>query len=92
MEPPHPGAFGEIRMYLIGCILLFVGGIWLIVNGFRKSIWWGLGNLLIPFVALIFGLLNFAENKIPLLLYVIGVVLFFLGGGMSAGIPTTATL
>ncbi|HEX7803355.1 MAG TPA: hypothetical protein VF471_11440 [Pseudoxanthomonas sp.] len=79
-------------MYLIGCILLFVGGIWLIVNGFRKSIWWGLGNLLIPFVALIFGLLNFAENKIPLLLYVIGVVLFFLGGGMSAGIPTTATL
>lgn len=79
-------------MYWIGCILMLVGGIWLIVNGFRKSIWWGLGNLLIPFVALIFGLLNFAENKIPLLLYVVGLVLFFMGGGMSAGIPATPTV
>ncbi|HWU70525.1 MAG TPA: hypothetical protein VN017_04125 [Pseudoxanthomonas sp.] len=78
-------------MYWLALILMFVGGIWLIVNGFRKSIWWGLGNLLIPFVALIFGLLNFAENKIPLLLYVIGVVLFFVSGGWAAGMPAPAT-
>lgn len=70
-------------LFWIGVALMFFGGVWIIINGFKKSVWWGLGCLIIPFVALIFGLLNFAQNKIPLLLYVLGLILFFAGGGMN---------
>ena len=59
----------------------FVGWLWLVVNAFRQSAMWGIGSLLISPIALIFGLLNFAENKIPLLLCVVGIVLYFLGVG-----------
>jgi len=52
-------------------IAYLVGFIWLVVLGFKKSVWWGLGNLLVPFVALIFGIIHWAEAKTPLLLYVI---------------------
>jgi hypothetical protein len=33
---------------------------------------------------LIFGLLNFGENKIPLLLSVVGLVMYFMGAGSMA--------
>jgi hypothetical protein len=35
-------------------------------------------------IALIFGLLNFSENKIPLLLSVAGLVMYFMGAGAMA--------
>lgn len=72
-------------MYVLGIVLIAIGAIWIIVNAFGQSVWWGIGSLLIPFVALIFALLNFAENKLPLLLYVVGVVLLVMGGGFSPG-------
>lgn len=68
-------------MYWLGIVLSLVGGLWIVVNAFRTSVLWGLGSLLIPFVSLIFALMNFAENKVPLLLCVIGLVLVFMGYG-----------
>jgi hypothetical protein len=69
-------------MFWLGALLSTVGGLWLVVNAFRSSgALWGLGSLLIPFVAQIYGLLNFTENKIPLLLSVVGIALFFMGYG-----------
>ena len=51
-------------------------------NAFRSNgVLWGLGSLLVPFVAQIYGVLNFAENKIPLLLSVVGIAMFFMGYG-----------
>ena len=70
-------------LYWIGLLLLGGGGIWIVVNGFSQSVMWGLGCLLIPFVALIFGVINFAENKVPLLMYVGGAILLVMGGGFS---------
>ncbi len=70
-------------VHTLGLLLFVVGAIWIVVNAFGQSVWWGLGSLLVPFVALIFALLNFAENKLPLLLYVVGTVLLFMGGGFS---------
>lgn len=70
-------------MFWIGTILILVSWLWIAVNGFRKSVLWGLGCLLVPLVGLIFAVLNFAENKIPLLLYVAGIVLFVVGGGVA---------
>ena len=66
-------------MYYLGIALCLIGGLWIVVNAFRKSIWWGLGSLLIPFVALVFAIMNFAGNKIPLAIYVVGIVLILVG-------------
>lgn len=68
-------------MFWLGVILSLVGSLWIVVNAFRTSVLWGLGSLFVPFVSLIFALLNFAGNKIPLLLCVIGMVLCFMGWG-----------
>lgn len=77
-------------MFWIGALLCIVGGLWIVVNAFKESIWWGLGSLLIPLVGLIFAIMNFAENKIPLLLYVIGIVVLFVGGAFSGQPPVVA--
>ena len=69
-------------MFWLGALLSTVGGLWLVVNAFRSSgVLWGLGALIVPFVAQLYGLLNFSENKIPLLISVAGIVLFFMGYG-----------
>ena len=68
-------------MFWLGVILSLVGGLWIVVNAFRTSVLWGLGSLLVPFVSLIFAIMNFGENKIPLILSVIGTVLVFMGYG-----------
>lgn len=67
-------------MFWLGMLLSTVGGLWLVVNAFRShGVLWGLGSLLIPFVAQLYGLLNFSDNKIPLLLSVAGCALVFMG-------------
>lgn len=71
-------------MYWLGIVLSLVGGLWIVVNAFRTSVLWGIGSLLIPFVSLVFALMNFAENKVPLLLCVVGMVLIFMGYGAMA--------
>lgn len=68
-------------MFWLGVLLSLVGSLWIVVNAFRTSVLWGLGTLFVPFVSLIFALLNFAGNKIPLLLCVLGLVLCFMGWG-----------
>jgi len=70
-------------MFWLGVALGFIGWLWLVVNAFRTSALWGVGSLVISPIALIFGLLNFGENKIPLLLSVLGLVLYFMGAGAA---------
>lgn len=70
-------------MFWLGVAIGFIGWLWLVVNAFRTSALWGVGSLLISPIALIFGLLNFGENKIPLLLSVLGLVLYFMGAGAA---------
>ncbi|MEH6422477.1 hypothetical protein [Pseudomonas sp. CGJS7] len=74
-------------MYWLGVALCLIGGLWIVINAFRKSIWWGLGSLIIPFVAVVFAIINFAENKIPLAIYVVGIILLVVGmpSGASYG-------
>lgn len=71
-------------MFWLGVILSLIGGLWIVVNAFRTSVLWGLGSLLVPFVSLIFALLNFGTNKIPLLISVIGMALLVMGYGSLA--------
>jgi hypothetical protein len=67
----------------IGGILLLVGGIWLIVLAFQKSILWGICSLLIPFVVLIFALMNLPATQKPLIIAIVGLVLQIVGGAMG---------
>ena len=71
-------------MFWLGVALSLVGWLWLVVNAFRESALWGIGSLLISPIALIFGLVNFSANKIPLLLCIVGVVMYFMGVGAVA--------
>lgn len=69
-------------MFWLGMILASVGGLWLAINAFRAgSALWGIGALLLPFVAQIYGFLNLDDNKVPLILSGIGIVLLFMGYG-----------
>lgn len=72
-------------MSTLGMVLLVVGTLWIVVNAFGQSVLWGLGALLLPLVALIFAVMNFAENKLPLLLWVVGAVMYVMGGGFAPG-------
>ena len=75
----------------LGLLFIYVGGgmagiaqIWLAVVAFQKGILWGLAVLCIPFVALVFILLNFRESKGALVLYVLGVLLAGAGSGLAS--------
>ena len=65
-------------MVFLGYIALLcgvVGWLWIVVLAFSEGeTLWGIGSLIIPLVALIFGIMNFEETKIPLLLMGIGFV------------------
>ena len=62
-------------LLILGMILGVVGGIWLLVVTFKTSVWWGLGSLFIPFVSLIFVIMNWQATKKPFLIQLAGVVL-----------------
>jgi hypothetical protein len=80
-----------------GGIATVVGGIWLIVLAFRKSILWGLGSLFISPIAIVFAIMNWSIAKRPFLIEIAGVVVLFIGmalsgAGMSAGEAAGALL
>jgi hypothetical protein len=61
-------------LFYLGLVVALVGGIWLLVVTFKKSVWWGLGSLFIPLVGLIFVIMNWELTKKPFLIYLAGVV------------------
>lgn len=73
-----------MALYVLGALVYLAGFIWIVVNAFKTSILWGLGSLLVPFVALIFAIMNWAQNKKPFLIMVAGIVVMIVGGVMLA--------
>lgn len=61
-------------LVIIGAILGIVGYVWLLVLAFSESILWGVGSLLCGLVALVFGITRWPETKVPVLIYVAGLV------------------
>jgi intracellular septation protein A len=63
-------------MYMLGNIVAIIGALWIIVNAFRKDgVLWGIGCFLCGPITLYYAIRNFADNKIPLAMMVIGIVL-----------------
>lgn len=64
-------------MFLATLFLLasVVGWLWICVAAFSEGeTLWGIGSLLLPFVCVIYGIINFQELKIPLGLVLVGTV------------------
>jgi uncharacterized membrane protein YidH (DUF202 family) len=75
-------------MFWTGMVLGCIGGLWLSINAFRTAgALWGLGALIVPFVAQLHGLRNLDDNTVPLILSLPGVVLCVLGYGGFAAAP-----
>lgn len=79
-------------MFYFGSLLSFIGAIWIIVNAFRNDgLLWGIGSLLCGPVLLVYAIMNFAANKIPLGLLVLGAVIGVTGdlpSDLAARMPT----
>jgi len=71
-------ALGMILL-AIGGIGMFVSGIWLLVVAFQESIWWGLGCILVPFVALIFVAMHWDKAGKPFLVQLACLVPYLAG-------------
>jgi thiol:disulfide interchange protein len=65
----------------IGGLLVMVAHIYLVVVAFEKSWVWALCVLCLPFANIVFIITNWDRAQRPVILYVIGLVLGFLGGG-----------
>ena len=74
----------------IGGIIAFIGWIWFLVVAFRQTIWWGLGSLFIPIVALVFLIMYWGDTAKPFLMLVLGaVIIVVVSIWMPGAIPTT---
>ena len=56
-----------IILIVIGMLICIVTGIMILIEAFKTSVLWGLGYLFVPFVALIFIIMNFQKVKIKLI-------------------------
>ena len=64
-----------IMLIALGLLLCLVGGVWGIVVAFRRSLLWGLCYVFVPFAAMVFLVVAWAEAKRAFLVSTIGVLL-----------------
>ena len=69
-------------LLILGLILAVIGHIGILIEAFKEGIAWGLGTLLVPFVALIFVVMHWQETRKPLLLSVAGNLIWIAGAVM----------
>lgn len=74
----------SIILLVTGLIVGFICGIWMLILQFQTSIFWGLGCLLIPFVALIWLVMYWEEGKYPFL-YSLGAIGLIFAGAFFSG-------
>lgn len=65
-------------LLIIGWVVAVVGGIMLLVVAFKESVLWGLGCLLVPFVALIFLIMHWSQAKNAFFVQLAGMALIFI--------------
>lgn len=77
-------------MQYIGSILTLIGAIWIVVNAFKKDgALPGILCLICGFYTIYYGAKNFAENKIPLILFLVGLAIS-ISVGYSMGAQAAA--
>ncbi len=74
---------GTILMVVGGLVCLY-GLVVMLINAFKTSTLWGIGSLLVPFVLLVFVIMNWSSNMKPFLIYIGGAILMGVGVAMMA--------
>ena len=64
-----------IILIALGLIVALIGGVWGIVVAFRRSLVWGLCYVFVPFAALVFLVVAWADAKRAFFLNTIGILL-----------------
>ena len=64
-----------IILIALGLLLMIVGGVWGIVVAFRRSVLWGLCYVFVPFAAMVFLVVAWAEAKRSFLVSTMGILL-----------------
>lgn len=65
----------ESLLYIAAIILCLIGWIWMIVKGFEDNPGWGVGAIIIPLIGFVYGCINWAKCKTPMIIWIIGMVL-----------------
>ncbi|QQP95891.1 hypothetical protein [Lysobacter enzymogenes] len=72
-------------LMVVGGLICFGAGLWLLVLAFQESIWWGLGSLLLSPVMLVYVILHWSEAKVPFLINLGGIAVAIVGVMMMPG-------
>ena len=73
----------------IGLALLVLGGVFFLIAAFREGILWGLGVVFLPFVSLVFLIVNWQRAKGAFFLQLYGFAFVLLGVlAFDARLPT----
>lgn len=82
-----------LALLLIGVLAMFIFGIWMLVLAFKDSILLGVLSLIIPFVIIYAVVKTWPASKTPLIGYLVGMAITFLGtliGGAASGTVTVS--
>ncbi len=61
-------------MYYIGSLLIFVGAVWMTINAAKKDgVLAAILTFICGFYTIYYGIKNFAENKIPFIMFLAGI-------------------
>lgn len=52
-----------LGLTVVGWLVMLVGGILILIAAFKENIWWGLGSLLLPIVALVFVAMHWDRSR-----------------------------
>lgn len=72
-----------IAFVLIGLAISLFYGVILLIQAFNKSILWGLGSILLPFVSIIFVIVHWEDAKSPFLKSLLAIPFFIVGSLLS---------
>ncbi len=74
----------DTAFQVIGAIIYLVGWIWLLINAFGESILWGILSFCFSPIAFVYGILHWADLKVPTIMMAAGFVLSAIGGALGA--------
>ena len=77
---------------IIGTLIVVFYSIILLVKAFQTSVLWGLGYLLVPFVALIFIIMHWETAKKPFLMGFVSIPFYIVGFVLAPEIITSSQL
>ncbi len=72
-------------LMLVGFSIVLLSNIELMFNAFKKSLWWGLGYLCVPFASLVFVIKYWDDTKKAFAIGMLGVVLCLVALALGPG-------